>query len=210
MFSRLTHTVVAFLLLSLPAQAGMMTGLPDIFATPFVKYDSASGQITAIGSAIQFKTSSEVQAIFPGTGKTTPYGIFNFKVAVDSNRQVQGSNNNFSILGALDSSEAQATLLSGTITELNSAAFSSGVLEFTAVNITGGLSDAFGETVVISFSNLAAGTNFLTEKYSPADVNVSRPVPEPVSIAIWGMTFGLGLLGTYRRRLLAPSARTSS
>lgn len=210
--------LVVLLVTGASVEAGVMLPAPDINVMPLsVVYNASATPINlgggisvaqyeffAMGAAntLEFPEST-LQDLWAGNG-TTMRAKFTMNAIIDSAGNL--SSGSFSVVGSTAQSGPTISLLSGTLTDLQHAAFTSaGVLEFsgnvdTNPNPGQGFYDIFGSEVVLSFGSLGAGNSFaatfMVNGSSSADIG--RPVPEPASAVVW--IAGLSAIGLRRRR----------
>lgn len=187
------------------ATAGVMLPAPDIWVSSAnVMYNGVSDQFLVMGNAATLEyPESTVQNLYYGNGMNVAARM-TLNATIDENGDLAGGT--FNIVGSTMKVGPTVSLLSGTLTDLQEAAFTSaGKLEFSAVvasnpNPGQGFYDIFGPEVVLSFGNLGAGnsftSSFMVAGFATADVG--RPVPEPASFALWAV--GAPLLTLRRRR----------
>ncbi|MEM8668682.1 MAG: PEP-CTERM sorting domain-containing protein [Planctomycetota bacterium] len=202
------------LILASTANAGLLP-TPDILVSFGADYSSADQRLTVLGDqgiATRLLTDADPDPnsfgnfIFGGSGLSQFFGQFELEVSIDQSGNVFTSPNpsvvnEFVVRGSLVSnSEGTMTLLKGTITEARTAAFGTGgVIDLVATVTENNTGEPFGKTVRITAQNLGIGNSFLNDfSISSGQANIGRPVPEPTSLACFGV-FACGL--AVRRKL---------
>ena len=187
-------TVIAIFLMvfaSTRLDAGVL--LPDISVGPINGMYDNNGQLQLMGAATPLLTENGTEDIFFNVGGASVPGMFSLAASVDSNGLSSG---NFSIQGTFDATagtlgspnDPNVVLLSGTLTEVRTAAFSSGKLSFVSdQNIGGTLAPLFGDEVVINLDTGGQFNSFTVMMFTGGSADVGKPVPEPGSAMMWAM-----------------------
>ncbi|QEG42467.1 hypothetical protein [Roseimaritima ulvae] len=196
-YVRDSGTGVLRLLGNIESKAGIVRGVFDP-ADPNGLYPS--GNVTVAGVNIPRPM---------GSGMPIPAGaagLFRLDAFFDAGGNFTGGT--FLIEGAHSPADSRVTLLKGTITEMDDAAFnSSGNLEFlgTSTIRDDSLADfgPVGSLVGIKFNSGASANTFswiadFSTMFGTADVG--RPVPEPASLTAFASVLAIGCCGTARRR----------
>ncbi len=135
-------------------------------------------------------------------------GVFEMQATIAPDGEV--INGDFTVYGSLETATGSPlVLLHGTITEMNMAVFSSGILEFkvTDKNFTGTLAPFFqsqygGAVIKMTLPSWHYGVDRYTFSNifgASGAANIGRPVPEPASMAIWGSVLVVGSVLSRRR-----------
>ena len=197
---RLAAVFALVVVASSTAKAGLMP-TPDIFVTFGADYDATDDRFVVgpgDGAALRLKTDANPSPgfiIFGGTELTSLFGQFTLEVSIDENGEVFTSSdpnqkNEFEVRGTLTAMGGQTiTLLKGTITEAKTEAFQTGgVIDFVATVTENGTGEPFGKLVRITAQNLGIGNSFMNDfTITSGQADIGRPVPEPTSIACFGL-----------------------
>lgn len=197
------------------AHAGVMTTVPppDIYvAGLWATYDGS--EFVSQGEAMMYKPllGDDVNILpdkYSATLGATSSGLFQMQANITADGTI--SEASFTVHGSLGTaSTGEVVLLSGTITEMNMAVFStSHILEFkvTDKEFTGTLAPFFqsqygGAVIKMTLQSWHYGDSLytFTDAFGATGAaNIGRPVPEPASMAIWGSVLVVGSVFSRRR-----------